>query len=439
MALQSASDVKVGTIFQSRDALKRLYYVQDIEMSIENGKSFVKNLIVLPIMAADSPSQSGVRQSVPLDLTQIRNRDRSASLPEQLIVGLGPNIILKSSIDSDYMIDIIGQSDAEITEAVEKVYKDIQSSYDRISDLKEKEEEIAIKTADYSGITGPVAGVQLVKHNPLEVASLHAPPLKKVKKKKPKSLVKVPDIYLEDAHAEEFISDDTYKALTQHRDKNEPETLREALFLSQKMDKKPFLKFIEGQTFDEAFPESTRNELDDMIIAEHPAIYALGNIPLSEALDKGLLQNKFTVQALSTQGTTDSDFGDDDFDERQILLLEEAFSLIALDPKFLEEYSRPNNPKNTLTNKQINGITEDIKNAFNLATKQQALEDITADLNKGYSQLKKIFLASEKSTKSKVFLNHDPAIEVANSVKPALEKFQKQITENRPPRLTLFK
>lgn len=427
MSIVSASAINVGSLVKDGRG-GSAYYVQKITYDRDvDGRNIVTSFVALPVVNEDfAPSGS---QIVPLPVERIKDRDRSVALPANPHVAVGDIASRIIEVDPDhYMVNLIGHSDTGIVEDVQKIFEEMGAHHGRTSDLPRSHG----RTMNWDNYTG--GGV--VGEQPSEQE--HVKKTRKKRAPKPKavdSLVKVPDIYLEDAFKHGFIDKETYITLTHDRAEKEIITLREALALTQKDDAAGLRDYVEGLNFDDIFPESKRNSLDDVIVAAHPVVQAAIDVDLFDAVDNKLLTNKFTAEALTMQFVD----GDPESAEKVILDLEEAFRLVALDPDYLADYKTPGSKKKIrhLSEQQQQHIIDDIKRAFNVLSKEHVMRELPAKISAGYSR----FLSEYTSLMADgtAFTRHDPAVEVVKEIRPQnmLASDTTRVKNNRPERLNL--
>lgn len=399
MGIVSANEIKEGDIIKQNRG-DALFYVDQIKRGIEdNGNSYVDSLIVFPILPeTHAPSGS---QPIPLKPDLVKEKDFNRT---NQVIAVGIKYVRELKISEDnYFVNRVGTSTAELNTEVGSTFSEMGGDHLRFG--KEEEDIGKIASPSYENITGPVIEAVL-----LDGDKRMAPKEKKLKRNKQKSLANKPDIFLEDALKHGFIDQETYNILTQFE--NGVFSLYGALALTEKVDKAPILKYFKGRSFEEVFKDAT----DDITVEASLSNIISETISLNEALEKGFLRSEFTVEALTSQGI-DENFDPtdlDSFDDRLILDLKEAVSLIALYPDDLENYDRPNKPNLQLTKKQINDIKTDITNAFNILNKGQALSELTQKLNNGYKKFVQEFMELEK--KGDAFMMHNPNIETIKSI-----------------------
>ena len=424
MAIQSAGDIKIGDLIQHGRG-GATFYVHEIERVRDGeGIDVVRSFITLPVVS-DTNALSGTR-IVPVAPYQIRERDRSITLPDNAHISVGLHATRKIDVDPEqYLVKLAGKTDAEIIEAVNNAFEEIGAHHARISDLPTS--EVSIRGQSFENYTG---GRVIGEGKPVDDRIKKT---RKPKKKKAATLVNVPDIYLEDACKLGFITRETYLTLTKDRDIKEIITLREALALTQSEDGKALNDYIDGESFDDIFPAENREKIDDVAVLRNAVVAAVSQdrITLHEALERKLLRDSFTVEALSNQGDLDSD----EYDERVILDLEEAFRLVAVDPEYLAEYDSPTSTRQVrkLSPKQQAKIIEDVKHAFNILSVETSLKSVKEDIESGYRRF-----MGEYTTlvnEGKAFTRHDPALEVVEAYEDKRVTETTKIRNMRPDKL----
>lgn len=430
MGIVSANQINEGYIIK-QDRGDMYFYVHDIEKGIEvNGQEYVKNFIVFPILSEEHAISGS--QTVPLLKDQITDAQGSLQIFDQDVVVISDRALRKIEVNPDhYFANYAGKVKPEIQMEIERTFDDMGGGSYRLSGLDD-DARYRYSRLDYTNITAPIHESVV-----LDGDEKIKPREPKKKRAKAKTLLNNPDIYLEDAVKLGFIDEETYKILTQNQDEGELFSLGGALALAQKVDKGPLLSFINGETFDNAFPEGKIPFEQENKIYNHPAVKSFADISISDALDKGILRNEFTVEVLSSQGVNDDfDVDDEDtYDERLILNLDEAITLVAVDPEYLGQYDRPNKPHLQLTKKQQSDVISDVKNAFNVLSKGQLLNDLSHKIISGQREFMQ---QSQKLLQSgSAFMIHDPAVEVENKLVGAVEKQKAKILAGRPPKLDL--
>lgn len=431
MSVVPAGQIQEGDLIR-QDRGDMFFYVHEIEKGIEdNGHEYVKNFMVFPILPSEfAPSGS---QPIPIQAEQISDAQSALNISAGDIIAVGDKAIRKIEVNPDhYMADYVGKADAAIRTEVKNSFDAMGGDNYRLSGLKDDDNRFRYSRIDYTLITGPVHdGVVLDGDKKIK------PKEPKKTRAKAKSIVNVPDLYLEDAVKLGFIDEETYQTLTQNRGAEEIFSLSGALALAQKVDKGPLLSFINGETFDDAFPEDEISSEQENKIYDHPVVKTFADISIFEALDKGILRSKFTVEVLSSQGVNDNfDVDDEDsYDERLILSLDEAITLVAVDPEYLSAYDRPNKPNLQLTKKQQSDVINDVKNAFNVLSKGQLLDDLSHKVISGHREFMKTAL--DLVNEGPAFMIHDPAVEVEKRLLDDVTKQKARILATRPDRLEI--
>jgi hypothetical protein len=427
MAIVSAGDVKIGTLIQDRRG-GTLYYVQDIERERDqDGRDVVKSFVGLPVVESRfSPSGS---RPFPLDITQMNERDGNIPIPTDACIAIGLNASRIIDVDpEEYHVRRAGVMNANTRQKIENIFEEMGAHHARVSDLPHS--DVRIRGQNFENYTG--GAVIGEKSNDEE--RVKRTRRKSTKPKKVTELVKVPDLYLEDAVQLGFIDKDSYLSLTKMVGGKEISTLREALYLAQNNDAAALNDYVEGLDFDAVFPAEDRRTLDDIDVSSHPVAQAGMEVTLNDAFEQGLLKNKFTAEALTQQIIED----DPESDEKVILDLEEAFRLVALDPDYLEEYKTPGSTKKVryLNEKQRRSIIDDVKQAFNTLSKEKAIESLAIKISDGHRRFMSEF--TSLMAENKAFLRHDPAVEVADDSRSQdkLTTDTTRVANNRPAKLT---
>ncbi len=423
MSTITANQVSKGSIIVGNN--QNLLYVHDVIKGLDHeNEESVLGLVTFPILSEDL-SLSGTA-TIPIEKSQLTNRDPGASFPNNAVIHVGGNSTSRYNIDQDrYAVNLIGNSPADVIDRAETLFSNSMQAMGRYSTLPDAG-DIPIRTQDITTATGSVVGEQQQQDAITEKKPKKAP------KSKAKSFVDVPDMYLEDAYAEKFISSEVYTLLTQGRSKEEIPTLVEALALTQNDDKEPLLKYIKGKSFSEVFEQSGVDESD---IYDNPVLKSVEDMSLADAFNNGLLKNDLTVQALCEQFIDEEALDLDELDERIVLGLNEAIAKVALENETLEGYPRPSKPNLSLTKSQAEKIRSDIQGAFETASKLTTYNALVESLLEAKKSL--YTKREDLNARGKIFVRHDPTIPVVKGIEDNLNAQKARIQASKPAPLQM--
>jgi hypothetical protein len=428
MSITSVNSISKGAIIVGNG--QSLLYVHDLIKTPDGDKdASVHSLVVFPVLPADI--SLGDTATIEIEKAQLTNKDPGATFPANAVIHIGDNSTSRFNIDQEqYVVNLLGNSPQEIIDRADTLFGNSMQAFGRYSTLGDTD-EVAIPTQSrrFEEITGDIVGES-------QLDKTADKKRRKKYKSKAKTFVDVPDMYLEDAYAEKFISSEVYTLLTQGRAKEEIPTLIEALALTQSDNKEPLLKYIKGQSFNEVF--ETGKSHDEVDVLENPIVKSVAEMTLMEAFETGLLKNAFTTDAMLDQFIPDDwdpDTDDiDDLDPRITLSLDAAIAKVVLD-EALQNYPRPNNQDLSLTKSQAEKIANDIKSAFETASKLPSLNNLTQNL----LEAKKSLYNNRKdlNDRGKIFVRHDPTIPVAKSIADNLDAQKARIQAGKPARLQM--
>lgn len=426
MSIIAANEVRKGDLIRnSRDGA--LYYVHDLEKGRERGHEYVESFIAFPILSdKDIPSGS---QKISITDEGFKKTDGPVDFPKNAVIAIGERTTKKLIVDGDnfYAANLQGKFSSGIIREADIIFSNLGGQNIRVSDLESDKGKI--KSTDYSFITSPVLQSSLRDQDGYKP--------KEFKKQKAKTIVSVPDIYLEDAHGLGFIDDALYTQLS----KGGIATLRDAYTLTKLDDKKGLFGYVAGKSFEKTFPESKKDTLDDVKLGKNETFKSLQHLTLEEALKQNLLQNEFTLQVLQSQGVSDDFDPDEDFDERLIFHVEDALSILAREPEFFKEFDRPDqediplDKRKKLTAKQVQQVSDDLRGAFDKIALGRGAEELSDKIETAFKKfsMQSLDLLRER----KAFTIHDSLQEPVTALKPDVEKQRATILAKRPTALKL--
>lgn len=428
MSIVLASEVEKGDLIKnSRD--NAIYYVHDLTYTVGAEGESVDSFIAFPVREHDK-LVSGT-QSITLETGDFKNVDGPFDLPDNAVIAISEREAKRLSVDADnyYVANLQGKCTRDIIAEADNIFAAINGPDVRLGDLSDA--DIKFAAMDYSKITGPVY------ENVVDGDRRIKP--KEVKLQKAKSLVNVPDIYLEDAYELGFIDKDLYKTLVD----GNIFSLRGALSLVKRDEKIGLAPYVKGARFEELFAEEIPVEKKSKALRGNRTLKSIENISIFDGIDQKLLTDEFTVEVLSSQGISD-DFDPDDFDEfddRLMLVMGDAFEALALQPQVFEELDRPNQEdipvekRKKLTKSQVEKVKSDLTGAFNKVSLGRKIEDLSSKIETAYTKFSKDSLPLLEQ--GKAFMIHDPAQESVARLSNDIEKQRNNLIAKRPAKLKL--